>query len=240
MKHLRDSYNRIQDPAVVGGSRFTGIKPITHDEPVFLIRAKDMIGPVVVRGWADAYIVAGGDRLLADKVKLWADKMQSWQEQNGCKLADLNEGEGTAVDHIFQALYGTKTQQPKQPMFVGVNMASASDESSFINGEGPEIVSGGYDKPAEENNGQMMITVTIMGNTDQASDFWKKCMQGQVVEGHMEETFVPPSDEQLRMFSTDAKAPRLRAHRPGDPECDCPRCLARINEGHNFGSPRQG
>lgn len=79
MIHARDDYNRIQDPA----------GKIAADEPVFLLRAKDMTAPAILRTWAEMQRAAGGDERLAKLADIHAEAMELWQAKNGCKLADL-------------------------------------------------------------------------------------------------------------------------------------------------------
>ena len=79
MIHAREDYNRIQDP--------TG--KIGEDEPVFLIRAKDMIAADVMRDWAERAEAVGVDEKMVDMVRAHANLTEKWQEKNGSKLADL-------------------------------------------------------------------------------------------------------------------------------------------------------
>lgn len=79
MIHARNDYNHIQDS--------TG--KIKEDEPVFLLRAKDMLAPHILILWAEELISRGGDKAMAKMVTDHAVKMINWQEQNGCKLPDL-------------------------------------------------------------------------------------------------------------------------------------------------------
>ncbi len=81
MIHARADYNRIQDPA--------GIIP--DDEPVFLLRARDVSAPAVVRRWADIHAQQGGDPLMASMARKHAERMEVWQAANGSKVADLPE-----------------------------------------------------------------------------------------------------------------------------------------------------
>ena len=71
MRHTRDDYNRIQDPA--------GLIP--EDEPVFLLRAQDHIAAKVVRYWAGLNASKGGDRNLSDLALQLADRMDKWPEK---------------------------------------------------------------------------------------------------------------------------------------------------------------
>jgi hypothetical protein len=67
MKHAREGYNRIQDPA----------NKIPEDEPVFLLRAQDSFAAATVRYWAMlAYKYGAPD--LATKAMEQADKMDAW------------------------------------------------------------------------------------------------------------------------------------------------------------------
>lgn len=84
MKHARDDYNRIQDPEGKIGA----------DEPVFLIRGQDISGPETLRFWADENVRNGGDLTLSTKAEQWADRMESWQRENGAKPADAKQENG--------------------------------------------------------------------------------------------------------------------------------------------------
>lgn len=85
MKHARLDYNRIQDPE----------NKIGEDEPVFLLRAKDMFAPQTVSAWADV-IAANGNQELADIAYDWAVVMLEWQRKNGCKRPDMPMGDNIA------------------------------------------------------------------------------------------------------------------------------------------------
>lgn len=85
MLHARKDYNRIQDPE----------NKIGEDEPVFLVRAKDVFSIIAMRSWADAVLLEG--RIKSDnKLKEMAGMVYSfinitiiWQNKNGCKNPDL-------------------------------------------------------------------------------------------------------------------------------------------------------
>lgn len=79
MKHAREDYNRIQDPA--------GLIP--EDEPVFLIRGQDMNAPAALRRYAALAQESGASRDLIDKVVDHAEAMERWQEIHGFKVPDL-------------------------------------------------------------------------------------------------------------------------------------------------------
>lgn len=79
MKHAREDYNRIQDPAGLIG----------EDEPVFLLRAKDKTAPTIVRRWALEQMNQGSNDPCIDVAIRHAMVMEAWQKVNGCKLADL-------------------------------------------------------------------------------------------------------------------------------------------------------
>jgi hypothetical protein len=72
MRHGRDEYEHIQDDrGVIGG-----------DEPVFLLRAKDLSAPAVVEEWARLAEASGApDRAAAARAQ--ADAMRVWQETPG-------------------------------------------------------------------------------------------------------------------------------------------------------------
>lgn len=80
MIHAREDYNRIQDPAGKIGT----------EEPVFLLRAQDMTAPAIVRAWATEqkkYVHA--DQKAIALAEAHADRMEQWQRDHGCKLANV-------------------------------------------------------------------------------------------------------------------------------------------------------
>ena len=78
MRHARDDYNRIQDPA----------NKIPIDEPVFLLRAQDMLAPGLLAIWANELLIRGGSNDRAKEAIDHAQRMIAWQELHGCKLPD--------------------------------------------------------------------------------------------------------------------------------------------------------
>lgn len=68
MKHAREDYNRIQDPA--------GLIP--DDEPVFLLRAQDMHAAETLRWYASEVADVGGDADVITATLEQADRMDAW------------------------------------------------------------------------------------------------------------------------------------------------------------------
>lgn len=83
MKHARKDYNRIQDPE--------GLIP--ENEPVFLLRGKDVLAPGILREYAVRTIKAGGDQLIAENTLQQAIEMDKYQSEFGNKLADMPENQ---------------------------------------------------------------------------------------------------------------------------------------------------
>lgn len=79
MKHARNDYNRIQDPA----------GKIPDDEPVFLLRGQDVSAPATLRFWAEENHRNGGDVALSELAEAHADSMEEWQHIHFNKPADL-------------------------------------------------------------------------------------------------------------------------------------------------------
>lgn len=95
MKHAREDYNRIQDPALSDPSLLApGGTPIGADEPVFLLRARDVIAPVVLQFWAQRLRLAGGEPATVQRVLAHAQLMRDWQKENGSKVPDCPEDSG--------------------------------------------------------------------------------------------------------------------------------------------------
>lgn len=72
MRHARWDYDRIQDPQGLIG----------EDEPVFLIRATDKVGPSAVRIWAFLVKEAGAKHDIVEAALHHALDMVRWQEEN--------------------------------------------------------------------------------------------------------------------------------------------------------------
>ncbi len=78
MIHLRKDYERIQDPE----------NKIPEGEPVFLLRAQDIVAAKTVRHWAYLNEAEDGDPKLTRGAFECAKKMEAWPVH---KLADLPE-----------------------------------------------------------------------------------------------------------------------------------------------------
>jgi hypothetical protein len=71
MRHLHDIVSLAED-----------------DEPVFTLRAKDVVAADSVRHWADLAEAAGAGSEHMACVRDWADQMDAWRERNGGKVPD--------------------------------------------------------------------------------------------------------------------------------------------------------
>ena len=92
---LRDSTGHVMEAGSVQGKELERlvaagrIKPIIpDDEPVFLIRAQDVVGPQTVRGWAHLAEAVGADSKLTRAVLDWADRMEVYGQS---KVPDCAE-----------------------------------------------------------------------------------------------------------------------------------------------------
>lgn len=85
MLHARKDYNRIQDPE----------NKIGKDEPVFIVRAKDVFSTKAMEAWADAVLFEGnlqsnkGLKEMAAMIYEHIGKTIKWQNQNSCRNPDL-------------------------------------------------------------------------------------------------------------------------------------------------------
>ena len=79
MRHARSDYDRIQDP--------TGAIP--EDEPVFLLRAKDLASVSAVLAWADAAEEVGASPDMVKRAREWTAEMTRWRLANGAKIPDM-------------------------------------------------------------------------------------------------------------------------------------------------------
>ena len=79
MIHARPDYNRIQDPE----------HKIPDDEPVFLLRAQDVVAPSIVEIWSIAAHKAGASPDIVNCAYIQAQKMRQWQEKHKAKVPDM-------------------------------------------------------------------------------------------------------------------------------------------------------
>lgn len=82
MKHARSDYDHIQDPS----------GKIPADEPVFLLRASDMLAPNVVRHWALQAKANGCDPEIIAAAESHVQAMIDWQKSHGRKRPDMPPG----------------------------------------------------------------------------------------------------------------------------------------------------
>lgn len=84
MKHARDDYNRIQDPS----------NKIPADEPVFLLRAQDVVAPETILFWAyKARQVGASPQIVEAAMNQWAE-MKKWQKEHPPKVPDMPSNAG--------------------------------------------------------------------------------------------------------------------------------------------------
>jgi hypothetical protein len=92
MRHLRSDYNVIQDIAqeaergtVVIAPLYTPLAPtsIGEDEPVFVLRARDIAAPATVEDWCNLVEMRPDhDPVMLRSVRKWANEMRNWQHRN--------------------------------------------------------------------------------------------------------------------------------------------------------------
>lgn len=81
MKHNNKKFDSIQDSKKESH--------IPKDEPVFLIRGQDKLGPGILRIYADQHELSGGHPGITAGVRAQAYKMEEWQAKTGTsKIAD--------------------------------------------------------------------------------------------------------------------------------------------------------
>lgn len=79
MRHARPDYERFQDP----------LNLIPADEPVFIVRGRDVCAPDTVRAWCDIASENGVDSAMIGLCLDWADQMEEYQKRVGAKVPDL-------------------------------------------------------------------------------------------------------------------------------------------------------
>ena len=89
MRHARPDYERFQDPALQSPELFPGVTAIPDDEPVFLIRAKDVVSGDVVRAWAMMAAKVGANMDIVMAAMEQAKKMDEWKQK---QVPDMPSG----------------------------------------------------------------------------------------------------------------------------------------------------
>lgn len=79
MKHARKDYDRIQDPENI----------IPQDEPVFLLRGKDLAAPATIEAWCIEAKKLGAKDDIIELAKVHAEKMREWQRNVESQIPDL-------------------------------------------------------------------------------------------------------------------------------------------------------
>lgn len=84
MRHARTDYNvRIQDSENI----------IPADEPVFLIRGTDIVGPITIEAWADFAEKSGASAHIVAAARRQAELMREYQDRNkvSVKVPDMDK-----------------------------------------------------------------------------------------------------------------------------------------------------
>lgn len=79
MKHARSDYDPIQDPR--------GLIP--EDEPVFLLRAQDVVAPATVEWWVIQARQHGALPEIVKAAEAQARVMRKWQREHKVKIPDM-------------------------------------------------------------------------------------------------------------------------------------------------------
>ena len=72
-------------------SRYTieDLKNIPEDEPVFIIRAKDVTAPAVIQHWAELAAYYGAKEEMVDQAAKLSLEVVEWQRVHGMKIPDM-------------------------------------------------------------------------------------------------------------------------------------------------------
>lgn len=66
-----------------------GVVEIGADEPLFLLRAQDILAADMVRAWAKRLEQLGGDHNAIEHARRRADVMDGWRREFGGQIPDL-------------------------------------------------------------------------------------------------------------------------------------------------------
>lgn len=61
---------------------------VADDEPIFILRAQDVLSGRTVEYWADEAMLAEVPKLKIQEALQCAAAIRKWQSQNGCKVPD--------------------------------------------------------------------------------------------------------------------------------------------------------
>lgn len=66
----------------------TCLQKAGDDEPIFVLRAQDVLAPGLVRDWAQQARREGAPPHKVDEARELASLMEVWQREHGCKVPD--------------------------------------------------------------------------------------------------------------------------------------------------------
>lgn len=133
MKHAREDYNRIQDPAVNDSSLLPlGGKAIPADEPVFLLRAQDVNAHMVVRYWVFLHLRTGGDPEMAERAYQHADDMASWPTR---KIPDMPKKGLSVFDKIVEFLLDADRPMSREEIIQATSI-TMDEFNNFLSNRG--------------------------------------------------------------------------------------------------------
>lgn len=115
------------DNAVVITTNGTS-RTVPADEPVFLIRAQDIVGGAAVRAWANLAEAAGASRDILDQARAQASKMEAWPRK---KVPDATE---TLCGEAKSALKAADRHRLKEEAQAPRTNAAAQDVANVLEG----------------------------------------------------------------------------------------------------------
>lgn len=64
------------------------LQKVAADEPIFVLRAQDILAPVLVRLWAQLAALHGASDLKCHEAAQWAQSMEYWATYHPTKFPD--------------------------------------------------------------------------------------------------------------------------------------------------------
>ncbi len=127
MRHDRADYDEhIQAPPDL----------IPEDEPVFLLRSKDVTAPDVVDLWATRAEAAGADPRIVASARRQAGLMRTWQAVHGAAVPTLPKGELPVPirppEELVSLATGQEVRRPSHVDALEWDRMSAAQKAAFV------------------------------------------------------------------------------------------------------------
>ena len=73
----------------IGATPTPGV--IGEDEPVFVVRGRDVAAPRTIEAWATIAVAYGANPHVLDQARAWAARVRLWQQDHGQQVPAIRD-----------------------------------------------------------------------------------------------------------------------------------------------------